>query len=151
MRIDFYGLTFDTPYVTCHLWSPWRAAELEHRLFQAVRSLPRTEAEAGPDEWRVHLRDEKTWKAAIQAVARVLKGWQEDADPGSERRTWRWLLEADTDADGYDHNGEPLSLWAYLQLGVEHGGPSDGERPEDIDLHGFGVRIMGARASESDE
>jgi hypothetical protein len=150
MLINFYGLTFKTPQVTVHLWSPWRAAELEHRLFQAVRSLPRTEAEVGPDEWRIQLRDERTCKATIQAVARVLKGWQEDGDPGRERRTWRWLLEADTDADGYDHNGEPLSLWAFLRLSVEHGGPGDGEHAEDIDLHGFGVRILGAATTESE-
>jgi hypothetical protein len=148
MRIDFYGLAIDTPFVTFHLWSPWRAAELEHRLFQAVCALPRTEAESGPDDSCVYVRDEKTWKAAIQAVARVLKGWQEEADPGSERRGWRWLLEADTDADGYDHNGEPLSLWAFMRLTLEQGGPGDGERGEDIDLHGFGVRIRGMSAIE---
>ena len=33
----------------------------------------------------------------------MLKGWQEEAETGSEKRTWRWLLEGDTDADGYDH------------------------------------------------
>ncbi len=33
MRIDFYGLVFETPRVTFYLWSPWRAAALEHRLF----------------------------------------------------------------------------------------------------------------------
>src|SRR5581483_4566762 len=36
MQVDFYGLAFETPQVTVHLWSPWRAAELEHRLFNAV-------------------------------------------------------------------------------------------------------------------
>jgi hypothetical protein len=151
MRIDLYGLSINTPLVTFHLWSPWRSAELEHRLFQAVRALPRVEVESGTDDWSIHVRDEKTWKSAIQAAARVLKGWQEEADPGSERRTWRWLLEADTDADGYDHNGEPLSLWAFVRLTLEQGGPSDGERGEDIDLHGFGVRIMGASASGQEE
>ena len=145
MHIDFYGLTFDTPSVMIHVWSPWRASELEHRLFQAVRSLPRTETEQASDEWRIELSDEKTWKSALQAVARVLKGWQEDADPGQERRTWRWLLEGDSDADGYDHNGEPVSLWAFLRLSVERGGPSDGERAEDIDLHGFGAQIIGLK------
>ena len=35
MRIEFFGLTFDTPCVTFYLWSPWRAAALEHRLFEA--------------------------------------------------------------------------------------------------------------------
>jgi hypothetical protein len=145
VRIDFYGLAFETPHITFHLWSPWRAAEIEHRLFQAVRALPRTQAESGPEEWRVHLSDPKTWRAALQAVARVLKGWQEEADPGSERRTWRWLLEGDTDADGYDHTGEPLSLWGFLRMGLERGGPGDPEKGEDIDLQGFGLRIWGER------
>src|SRR5207245_7572858 len=79
MRVDFYGLAFETPHVTFHLWSPWRAAVLEHRLFEAVRNLPRTEAEMGPDEGRIHISDPKTWRAAVQAVARVLTGWQAEA------------------------------------------------------------------------
>src|SRR5713226_8289409 len=148
MRIDFYNLVFETPHVTFHLWSPWRAAELEHRLFQAIRALPRTENDVGPDEWRIHVADPKTCRGALQAVARVLKGWQEEADPGSERRTWRWLLEADTDADGYDHTGEPVSLWAFLRLGLERGGPGDPEKGEDIDLQGFGLRIWGEGAPQ---
>jgi hypothetical protein len=145
LRVDFYHLNFETPLVTFHLWSPWRAAELEHRLFHAVRGIPRVEAETSPDEWRLQVRDPKTWRAAVQAVARVLKGWQEEADPGSERRIWRWLLEADTDADGYDHTGEPLTLWGFLRLTLERGGPAgDGEeKSEDIDLQGFSLRIWG--------
>ena len=43
-------------------------------------------------------------------MCRVLKGWQEEADPGREKRTWRWLLEGDTDDSGYDHAGEPACL-----------------------------------------
>ena len=151
MRVDFYGVVFETPRVTFYLWSPWRAAAVEHRLFDVVRGLPRVIREESADELRLHLDDSKTCRAALQAIARVLKGWQEEADPGSERRSWRWLLEADTDADGYDHNGEPLSLWAFIRLTLEQGGPSDGERGEDIDLHGFGVRIMGASASGQEE
>ena len=141
MRIDFYGLMFESPHVTFHLWSPWRAAEIEHRLFQAVRALPRTQSEAGADEWLVHLSDPKSWRAALQAVSRVLKGWQEEADPGSERRTWRWLLEGDTDDAGYDHNGEPASLWGFLRLGLERGGPGESDKYEDIDLDGFGIEV----------
>ncbi len=147
MRIDFYGLSFETPLVTFHLWSPWRAAELEHRLFNAVRALARTEAEIAPDEWCVELSDQKTWRAALQAVARVLKGWQEEADPGSERRIWRWMLEGDSDADGYDHTGEPLTLWGFLRLSLERGGPSDADKGEDIDLQGFSLRIWGEAAT----
>ena len=143
MRIDFYGLAFETPHVTFHLWSPWRAAVLEHRLFEAVRSLPRTETEIGPDEGRIHITDHKTWRAALQAVARVLKGWQEEADPGRERRTWRWLIEGDSDADGYDHTGEPASMWGFLRVSLERGGPGEPDKGEDIDLEGFGLRIWG--------
>ena len=92
MRFDFYGLAFETPRVTFYLWSPWRAAALEHRLFEAVRGLPRAEVEELPDELRVHLGDPKACRAALQAVARVLKGWQEEADPHSERRTSKVLI-----------------------------------------------------------
>jgi hypothetical protein len=144
MRIEFYNLAFETPLVTFHLWSPWRASELEHRLFHAVRAIPRTEAESKPDESQLKIRDPKTFKAAVQAVSRVLKGWQEEADPGSERRIWHWLLEGDTDADGYDHTGEPLTLWGFLRLDLERGGPGDGDKSEEIDLHGFSLRIWGA-------
>src|SRR5262249_38408225 len=45
MRVDLYGLAFETPRVSFHLWSPWRASALEHRLFEVVRNLPRVEAE----------------------------------------------------------------------------------------------------------
>jgi hypothetical protein len=146
LRINFYGLTFETPGVTFYLWSPWRAAALEHRLFEAVSHLPRVEADQGPDERRVHVTDPKTLRAALQAVSRVLKGWQEEADPGSERRTWRWLLEGDSDADGYDHNGEPTSLWGFLRVAVDRGGPGDQEKGEDLDLEGFGMRVWGEAA-----
>ncbi len=112
-----------------------------------MRALPHSEAADGPDEWRIIIRDPKTCRAAVQAVARVIKGWQEEADQGSERRSWRWLLEGDTDADGYDHAGEPVSLWGYLRVSVERGGPSDAEKSEDIDLQGFSLRILGESAT----
>ena len=143
MRIDFFGLAFETPHVTIHLWSPWRAAALEHRLFDAIRSLPRVTSDAGADEWRLHIGDPKTWRSALQTVSRVLKGWQEEADPASERRTWRWLLEGDCDADGYDHAGEAVSLWGFLRVSLERGGPGEPDKGEDIDLEGFGLRIWG--------
>lgn len=146
MRFEFYGLTFETPRVTFHLWSPWRAAALEHRLFEALRALPRTTLEQSPDELRLHLEDARTCQSALQTVARVLKGWQEDADPASERRSWRWLLEGDTDPDGYDHTGDPLSLWAFLRVGLERGGPGEPDKGEDIDLEGFGMQVFAQRA-----
>ena len=144
MRVDLYGLAFEAPRVTFHLGSPWRASALEHRLFEAVKNVPRVELEKGPDEWRLHLADPKAWRAAVQAVARVLKGWQEEADPGSERRTWRWLLEADTDANGYDHSGESLTLWGFLRVSLDRGSPGEPDKGEDVDLQGFGLRIWPA-------
>jgi hypothetical protein len=147
MRIEFYGLVLETPRVVFYLWSPWRAAALEHRLFEALRGLPRVEAEEGPDEWRLFIEDPRAVRAALQAAARVLKGWQEEADPGSERRSWRWLLEGDTDADGYDHTGEPVSLWGFLRVSLERGGPGEAEKAEDIDLEGFGMQIQGSVVS----
>src|SRR5262245_10544383 len=100
MRFEFYGLVFETPRVTFYLWSPWRCAALEHRLFEALRALPRVAIEEAPDELRLHIADAKVARSALQAIERVLMGWQEEADPASERRAWRWLLEADTDAHG---------------------------------------------------
>lgn len=144
MRVDFYGMILETPRVSVYLWSPWRAAALEHRLFEAIRALPRVQFEQGPDEARLHIDDPKTCRTALQAAARVLKGWQEEADPGSERRSWRWLLEGDTDADGYDHSGEPVSLWVFLRLSLERGGLGETEKGEDIDLEGFGWQVWGA-------
>jgi len=141
MHADFYGLAFESPRVTCYLWSPWRASALEHRLFDVVRSLPHLNVEQESDELRVHIDDVRTLRTALMAVVRVLKGWQEEGDTGRERRAWRWLLEGDTDDQGYDHAGEPASLWAYLRLLVERGSVEDAERGEEIDLNGFGLRI----------
>jgi hypothetical protein len=141
VQLEFYGLAFETPQVTFHLWSPWRAAALEHRLFEAVRGLPRAASEEVADEWRIHVTDPKTWRQALQALTRVLKGWQEEADPGSEKRSWRWLLEADTDDHGYDHTGEIVTLWGFLRVSLDRGGVDEPEKGEDIDLQGFGLRI----------
>ena len=143
MRINFYGLSFDTPCVTFYLWSPWRATALEHRLFEALLHLPRTQAEQGPDERRLNVTDPKVFRQAVQATARVLKGWQEEAGLGGDRRSWRWLLEGDSDADGYDHAGEPTSLWGFLRVSVDRGGPGEPDKGEDLDLEGFGFRIWG--------
>ncbi len=141
MRVDLYGLAFETPRVTVHLWSPWRASALETRLFEAIKGLPQVEMEKGPDEWRLLVPDAKAWRAAVQAVSRVLKGWQEEADPGSERRTWRWLVEGDTDAHGYEQTGDPASIWLLIRVSLERGTPGEPEKGEDIDLEGFSVRV----------
>jgi hypothetical protein len=147
MRFDFYGLAFEAPRVTFYLWSPWRATALEHRLFDAIKSLPRVSPEEAPDELRLHVTDPKAWRSALQAVARVLKGWQEEAETGSEKRTWRWLLEGDTDADGYDHTGAPASVWGFIRVALDRGGVGEPEKGEDIDLDGFGLQIYGERTA----
>lgn len=143
MRVDLFGLTMEAPGVTFYLWSPWRCAALEHKLFDAIRNVPNASVEEVADEVRVHVTDQKGWKAATQNLSRVLKGWQEEAsDVGKdERRGWRWLLEADVDASGYDMQGEKASFWWYVRLSLDRGGPGDGEKGEDIDLNGFGLSV----------
>jgi hypothetical protein len=141
MRIDLYGLAFETPRVSFHLWSPWRASQLEHRLFEAVKNVPRVELEKDSDEWRLLAADPKTCRAAVQAVTRVLKGWQEEADPHSERRSWRWLVEGDTDAHGYDHTGEVASVWLLVRVSLDRGAAGEPEKGEDVDLEDFSVRL----------
>jgi hypothetical protein len=142
MQVDFYGLKLETAQVTFYLWTPWRASALEHRLFDAVRSLPGVELEQEPDQLRANVANPKAWRQALNAISRVLMGWQEEAaDDHRERRGWRWLLEGDTDAHGYDHAGEPVSLWGYLRLAIDRGSPEEADKGEDIDLHGFGIRF----------
>lgn len=140
MRVDFYGLALEAPKVTCYLYSPWRASALEHRLFDAVRNLPTVTPEQDFDELRTVISDNKTWKTALNAMVRVLKGWQEESDQ-REKRAWRWLLEGDTDDHGFDHAGEPACLWAFLRLAVDRGSFDDHEKTEEIDLNGFGLKI----------
>ncbi|HEY1191978.1 MAG TPA: hypothetical protein VGE74_30390, partial [Gemmata sp.] len=136
MRVDLFGLVMEAPGVTFYLWSPWRCSAIEHKLFDALKTVPNATAEAVPDEVRLHITEAKSWRAALQNLSRVLKGWQEEASDGGkdERRSWRWLLEADTDASGYDMQGEKASFWAYLRLSIDRGGPGEAEKGEDIDL-----------------
>jgi hypothetical protein len=142
MRIEMYGLVFETPGITVFLSSPWRCLAIEHRLFEAVKGIPDTQFEAEPDEYRVHLNHPNSWYTVLNAVTRVLKGWQEEAsDVGNETRSWRWLLEADTDDHGYDHNGDRTCIWGGIELSWERGSPGDLEKEEELDLEGFGVRI----------
>lgn len=144
MRIDLFGLTFDTPAATFYLWTPWRATALEHRTFEAIASLANVTVEKSGDEARVVVTDSKTWHKCLQTVSRVLKGWQEEAESGSERRAWRWMLEADVDCNGYDHSGERACLWGFIRLSLERGSPGDEEKGEDIDLNDFGLQITPA-------
>jgi hypothetical protein len=141
MQVDFYGLHFDTTHVTFYLWSPWRASSLENRMFESLTGLPGVALEKEEDEVRLHVRDTKTWKAAMLNLTRILKGWQEEAEQGRERRAWRWLLEGDTDDHGYDHAGEPASIWGYLQLGLERGNFEEPEKMETVDLNAIGLRV----------
>jgi hypothetical protein len=147
MRVDLFGLTMDAPGVTFYLWSPWRCSAIEHKLFESLRSIPNATLDASGDELRISIAEPKSWKAAVQNLSRVLKGWQEEATDGGkeERRAWRWLLEADVDGAGYDMAGEHASFWAYLRLSLDRGGPGEAEKGEDIDLNGFGVQVWGTR------
>lgn len=145
MRIDFHGLVLETPGISIYLWTPWRASALEHRLFDAVRQVVQDAPEEQPDELRLDIEEPKQWRAALQAMVRVLKGWQEDGDPGRERRAFRWLLEGDSDSHGYDSLGEPVSLWLFLRVTLERGEPGEPEKGEEFELEGIGVRIWGER------
>jgi hypothetical protein len=142
MQIDFYNFRFEAARVTCHLWSPWRASALEHRLFNEVKQLPGVHLESTPDEQRVQIADAKLFKQALANMSRLLKGWQEEvAGAGKERRVYRWLIEADTDEHGYDHANEVASLWIYLRVGLDRGDLDEAEPSEWIDLSGFGFRF----------
>jgi hypothetical protein len=59
------------------------------------------------------------------------------------------MLEADTDANGYDHTGAPASLWGFLRCSLDRAGVGEGEKPEDVDLEGFGFEILPAASSSS--
>lgn len=142
MQIDFYGLRFEASKITCYLWAPWRASALEHRLFNEVKQLPGVHLEQQHDELRVQLNDEDLLKQALLNMSRLLKGWQEEvAGVGKERRSYRWLIEGDTDEHGYDHTGELACIWIYLRAGLERGDFDDAEPTEWIDMHGFGLRL----------
>jgi hypothetical protein len=143
MRFELNRLVFDTPQIIIHLWSPWRCSQLEHQLFAAVSAVRGGQVTESADERTLIIKDENMSKQAFIAIRRVLKGWQEEAEAGTERRVWRWLLEGDMDEAGYDHNGEPASLWCYLRVGLERGGFGEQEKGEDVDLDGFGVEITG--------
>jgi hypothetical protein len=147
MRVDLFGLVMEAPGVTFYLWSPWRCSAIEHKLYESLKAVPNATLEAAPDELRLNVTDAKGWRVAVQNLSRVLKGWQEEATDGGkdERRSWRWLLEADTDASGYDMQGEKTSFWAYLRLSIDRGGPGEAEKGEDIDLNGFGVQVWGEK------
>ena len=146
MKIELHGLAFETPKLNVVLHSPWRCVELEHRMFMAVKEAIGAEPEDMGGEVRLSISDPKHWRSAQQALLRVLKGWQEDCVPGTERRHWAWLVEGDVNASGYDHTGQPASLWFIVRTLVERGGPHDGEKPEELDLEGFGIQVEGSKS-----
>jgi hypothetical protein len=143
MRFEFNRLVFETPRIVIHLWSPWRCSQLEHQLFHAVTQVKGVQPAEATDEQQLILKDERVSQQALLAILRTLKGWQEEAEAGAERRVWRWLIEGDMDEAGYDHNGEPASLWCFLRVGLERGGLGEPEKGEDVDLDGFGLEITG--------
>jgi hypothetical protein len=148
MRVDLFGLAMEAPSVTIYLWSPWRCSIIEHKLYDSLKNVPNTTLEGNAEEIRLTITDAKGWRVALQNLSRVLKGWQEEAADGGkdERRSWRWLIEADVDGTGYDMTGEKASFWAYLRLSIDRGGPGEADKGEDIDLNGFGVRVWGEKA-----
>ena len=147
MKVDLFGLAMEAPGVTFYLWSPWRCSASNTSSSNRCAAFPARLLEATADELRIQITEQKAWKAAMQNLSRVLKGWQEEgSDVGKEeRRSWRWLIEADVDGAGYDMAGERASFWAYVRLSLERGGPGEAEKGEDLDLNGFGVEVWGKR------
>lgn len=151
MILELYGLRFDAPGVTISLASPWRATTLEQKLFDSIRVLPRVEFVKEPDELHCHITDAKGFQDALTMAERILKGWQEEAsdtDTG-DRRSWRWLIEADVDSRGQDHSGESACIWAFLRLTIER--ENDDKLKEDVDLNGLNIRFWRADEHEPDE
>jgi hypothetical protein len=146
MRVEFYGVNFETPCLSFYLWNPWRATQLETKLFEAVAGLPNVRREANAEELAAHITEPKTVRTALNAVARVMKGWQEEAEMGTDKRSWRWLVDGDTNLDGFDHNGEEFSLWGIIRVSLDRGGPGEAEKGEDIDLEGFGLRVWAEKS-----
>jgi hypothetical protein len=144
MRLDFFGLGFEVAGASFSLLSPWRAPVLANRCFKAVQEVPGLETTEGSDELQVKVTNPRTWQAALDAVTRVLKAWQEDAELGDERRSWRWVLRGDGPTHSEKAAGEAVILIGELRLIVERGALEDeGMDDEVIDLDGFEFRIDG--------
>ena len=47
MRVELFGLTMEAPSVTFYLWSPWRCAAIEHKLYESLKAVP-TRARSSP-------------------------------------------------------------------------------------------------------
>ncbi len=140
MRVNFYGLKLEVAKISCFLKPPWRASILETRLFDAVSQLPNIINECEEERLLIHFQDEACWGKANEAMVRVLKGWQEDADTAYERRRWRWVINGDTDLYGYDITGDRMTLWAYLEVTIDRADMEQDEK-EEYDLETFGLRF----------
>ena len=77
----------DAPGASFYLWSPWRSAVLEHKLFDAVSATPHAIIERLPDELRLDITDARRPGSTCTSpnVERVLKGWQEEGRGSRER------------------------------------------------------------------
>jgi hypothetical protein len=97
MQIELFTFRFEAARITCYLWSPWRAAALEHRLFNEVKQLPGVHLEQTPEELRVQIDsagyDHANEVASIWVYLRVGldRGDMGDGDEPSE-----WI-----DLDGF--------------------------------------------------
>lgn len=141
MIAQLYGLRMQVDGITIHLWSPWRSSRLENRIFEAIAAIAKVPIEKDSDELHFKLANTELWNQAVQTTERILKGWQEESSEShnAERRSWRWLIEADTDANGYDMQSEASCFWAFLRLSIDRGGPGEADKGEDLDLQGLGV------------
>jgi hypothetical protein len=143
MRIDLYGLTFDAAATYFFVGPAWECPYGAVKLFDAVAAVPQVRLEQLDDGGRrAHVPNPKVWKAARAAAERVLKGWQEEAEPGGPRRLWHWVLEAETDAAGNDGDGDPAYWLGYVRLREDESGVGEDEHGEERDLHRFGVYIL---------
>ncbi|MSR32499.1 MAG: hypothetical protein EXR99_13450 [Gemmataceae bacterium] len=144
MQAELMGLVFDTPAVVVRLWSPWRASAIEHRLFDQIRQIASGTVEEKPDELVLKIHETKEWNLAVGVCNRVMMGWEEEADHGTERRLWCWVLEGDVNMAGYDHFGEPASIWALVRVTLERPAIDPALPPvEHFDLENFGVEFQG--------
>lgn len=142
MEITFYQFCITTQKIAIHLYSCWRASQLEHKLFDSARTIVGKEPDRKDDSLVLTITAESTWNQLFQNWVRILKGWEEDAVPGDERRRWRWVIEGDTDHYGYNHNGDNFALWVFLRTSIEHGEANAAESIDEFDLDALGIQLV---------
>ena len=129
-RSPSFGTATTFDYVTAKgeyaggLIVPGIAISLE-ALGARTAKLPRVELEEGPDERRLLLTEPRTCRAALQAISRVLKGWQEEAEAGGERDKRPQHLEVlRADRRDVDRVRDECSFERRRDLlGDDHAGP----------------------------